>query len=78
MNRQFRIAAGLLAIVAAVELASLAPAFARGGAANLMNSPGYQRRLQESRQAYTRAYTAPQTVYPARKWRHRHWRRHRR
>jgi hypothetical protein len=24
--------------------------FARGGAANIMNSPGYQRRLQESRQ----------------------------
>jgi hypothetical protein len=26
------------------------PVFARGGAANIMNSPGYQRRLQESRQ----------------------------
>ncbi|UFZ06485.1 hypothetical protein LQG66_09390 [Bradyrhizobium ontarionense] len=26
------------------------PVLARGAAANLMNSPGYQRRLQESRQ----------------------------
>jgi hypothetical protein len=26
------------------------PALARGGGANIMNSPGYQRRLQESRQ----------------------------
>jgi len=30
--------------------ASPAPSFARGGAPNLMDSPGYQRRLQESRQ----------------------------
>ncbi|EKS28695.1 hypothetical protein [Afipia felis] len=31
-------------------LANLSPCFARGGAPNLMDSPGYQRRLQESRQ----------------------------
>jgi hypothetical protein len=31
-------------------LVSTEPVFARGGAANIMNSPGYQRRLQESRQ----------------------------
>jgi len=31
-------------------LANSAPSFARGGAPNLMDSPGYQRRLQESRQ----------------------------
>ena len=49
-------------------------AFARGGAANLMNSPGYQRRLQESRQEYSKAYTKPPSVYPGRKWRHRAWR----
>jgi hypothetical protein len=34
-----------MAIVALSE-----PVLARGGAANIMNSPGYQRRLQESRQ----------------------------
>jgi len=50
-------------------------AFARGGAANLMSSPGYQRRLQESRQEYSRAYTTAPSVHPGRKWRHRAWRR---
>ena len=35
---------------ALVALANLSPCFARGGAPNLMDSPGYQRRLQESRQ----------------------------
>ncbi len=39
------IAATTLAMVSASE-----PVFARGAAANIMNSPGYQRRLQESRQ----------------------------
>jgi hypothetical protein len=37
------------AIVLAMLVAS-EPGFARGGAASIMNSPGYQRRLQESRQ----------------------------
>jgi len=37
------------AIVLAMVVAS-DPAFARGAAASIMNSPGYQRRLQESRQ----------------------------
>lgn len=77
MTRQLKIAAALLAVFAAVELSSLAPAFARGGGANLMNSPGYQRRLQESRQEYSRAYTQSLGVYPGRKWRHRVWRRER-
>jgi hypothetical protein len=39
-----------------------------------MSSPGYQRRLQESRQEYSKAYTQPPSVYPGRKWRHRAWR----
>ncbi|CCD96937.1 conserved exported hypothetical protein [Bradyrhizobium sp. ORS 375] len=39
------ITATVLAMVSASE-----PVFARGAAANIMNSPGYQRRLQESRQ----------------------------
>ncbi|WP_157169991.1 hypothetical protein [Afipia clevelandensis] len=71
-----KFAAVLLVVFATVELSNLAPAFARGGAANLMSSPGYQRRLQESRQDYQRAYTTPPAVYPGRKWRHRVWRRH--
>lgn len=71
MTGKTRLALMLLSLVALVEL-SAAQAFARGGAANLLNSPGYQRRLQESRQEYLRATTAPPVVYPARKWRHRH------
>ncbi|WP_316173999.1 MULTISPECIES: hypothetical protein [unclassified Bradyrhizobium] len=38
-------AASALAMMMASE-----PALARGAAASIMNSPGYQRRLQESRQ----------------------------
>ena len=63
----------LFAVVfaAIVAFAWVDEAFARGGAANLMSSPGYQRRLQESRQEYSKAYTTPPSVYPGRKWRHR-------
>lgn len=39
-------------------------ALARGGAANTMDSPGYQRRLQESRQQLQQPYTTPPAVYP--------------
>ena len=67
--------------VALLESICAGEAFARGGGANLMNSPGYQRALKESRERYQRAYTQPYTtppaVYPGRKWRHRSWR-HRR
>jgi len=43
---------GGLAVVAAFAaiLMMSEPVFARGGAASIMDSPGYQRRLQESRQ----------------------------
>jgi hypothetical protein len=42
---------GGLAVVAAfaATLVMSEPVFARGGAASIMDSPGYQRRLQESR-----------------------------
>jgi hypothetical protein len=39
-----------LAPIAVAIAASSEPVLARGGAGNIMNSPGYQRRLQESRQ----------------------------
>lgn len=47
-------------------------AFARGGGSNFMNSPGYQRRLQESRGQVTNQsgslFSTPQfSPYPARK-----------
>ena len=47
MKMKFSLA--VMAIVVAI-LGSSAPVFARGGAASITNSPGYQRRLQESRQ----------------------------
>jgi hypothetical protein len=43
MTTFLRCAAALIVLLAATEV------FARGGAASIMNSPGYQRRLQESR-----------------------------
>jgi hypothetical protein len=42
-------AAALVVLIVAAEFAGGSAAQARGGAANIMNSPGYQRRLQESR-----------------------------
>ena len=63
----------LLLAVAAIAMAvagSSEPVFARGGgAANIMNSPGYQRRLQESRQQLS-PNVQPSSVY-RRKARHR-------
>jgi len=63
----------VLALLGFAALAgfSAAPAHARGGGANLLNSPGYQRALEESRKARVQAYTTPPAVYPGRKWRHR-------
>jgi predicted PurR-regulated permease PerM len=56
----------LSAACAALALVAFAsgPAFARGGAPNIMDSPGYQRRLQESRQQLQQPYTTPPAVYP--------------
>lgn len=63
-------------LVAAFALSDATPASARGGgAANIMDSPGYQRALQESRKryrdSYSQPYTQPPAVYPRKKWRHR-------
>jgi hypothetical protein len=43
MNRYLKCAAAMVVLLTTTE------AFARGGASSMMNSPGYQRRLQESR-----------------------------
>jgi hypothetical protein len=58
------------AIVLAMLVAS-EPGFARGGAASIMNSPGYQRRLQESRQQLAQPVLQPSPAVPH-KPRHRH------
>jgi len=56
----------LSAACAALALLAIdtGPAFARGGAATIMDSPGYQRRLQESREQLREPYTTPPAVYP--------------
>jgi hypothetical protein len=62
------------AIVLAMVMAS-EPGFARGGAASIMNSPGYQRRLQESRQQLAQPQSPQldlQSSPAHRKVRHRH------
>ena len=64
------------AAIATAVLGSSAPGFARGGAANIMNSPGYQRRLQESRQPDSRPYVQTLAIDP-RKKRHHHHHHHR-
>ncbi|MDO9564522.1 MAG: hypothetical protein Q7J60_23110 [Bradyrhizobium sp.] len=71
MNKFLKYAAALLVLLTASE------AFARGGAAaSIMSSPGYQRRLQESRgyvpnQSGSVLPTRPARVHPPKK-RHRH------
>ena len=70
MKNSLKLLLALGATAMAVAVSS-EPVLARGGAAaNIMNSPGYQRRLQESRQQL------PAGVQPSstsrRKWRHRH------
>jgi hypothetical protein len=52
-----------LAAMAMAVAGSSQPVFARGGgAANIMNSPGYQRRLQESRQQLSPS-VQPSSIY---------------
>jgi hypothetical protein len=62
------LALGATAIVVAV---SSEPLLARGGGAgNILNSPGYQRRLQESRQQLSQPGVQPSSTH-RRKLRHR-------
>jgi hypothetical protein len=64
----------LLLTAAAITIAvvfSSEPTFARGGPANIMSSPGYQRRLQESRQQLSQLDPQPSSAV-------RHKSRHRR
>jgi hypothetical protein len=68
MRSRAKLAAALLVLIGALEFSNVAAALARGGAASIMNSPGYQRRLQESRQQYSRSYVQ----HPRKKWHHRH------
>jgi len=58
-----------LATLATAAAVSSEPLFARGGAPSILNSPGYQRRLQESRQQLSPS-VQPSATH-RRKWRHR-------
>ena len=70
MNNSLKWLLTSAAIAAAIGISS-EPGFARGGAASIMNSPGYQRRLQESRQQPSQADLQTATPHKARH-RHRH------
>jgi hypothetical protein len=59
-----------IAAIATMMLEAGAPVFARGGAASIMNSPGYQRRLQESRQQASDLQ--PASLHRGHMARHRH------
>ena len=77
MNKRLSYAAGLAVLLAIAEIVATSAAFARGGAANIMNSPGYQRRLQESRGYVTNQSgsilpSLPSRVYHGRRWKRRH------
>jgi hypothetical protein len=65
-----------LCLIIAVGTAALAlvsePLLARGGAASIMNSPGYQRRLQESRQQLPQSGAATAVVVRKKSHHHRH------
>jgi len=54
IRKTLAVAATVLVVVVASE-----PGFARGGAPSIMNSPGYQRRLQESRQQLAQPVVQP-------------------
>jgi hypothetical protein len=60
-----------LTVIATLGAVSSEPVLARGGAASIMNSPGYQRRLQESRQQLPPADLQPISAV-RHKSRHRH------
>jgi len=68
MKHSLTFAAIVLAMIVASE-----PGLARGGAASIMNSPGYQRRLQESRQQLAQPSPQPSpAIHPKSRHRHRH------
>jgi hypothetical protein len=62
-----------IAAIVAATVVSSESVFARGGGAgSILNSPGYQRRLQESRQQLSQPDVQPSSTN-RRKSRHRHW-----
>ncbi len=71
MKKSLQLLFLLVAATTTAIVVSSEPVFARGGAPNIMNSPGYQRRLQESRQQVSQPDVQPPSTH-RHKWRHRH------
>jgi hypothetical protein len=69
MKTSLRLSLALAAIAATIA-GSSAPVLARGGAASIMNSPGYQRRLQESRQQVSQPDLQSSSAYRGHTSRH--------
>ena len=63
MKRRTGLAAALLVLLGTSEFSGMEQAVARGGAASIMGSPGYQRRLQESRKQLSRPHLELRTAY---------------
>ncbi|CAN5513943.1 hypothetical protein BH11PSE4_BH11PSE4_30500 [soil metagenome] len=80
MNRFGKQAMAMAIALAIIECAGISAASARGGGSNFMNSPGYQRRLQESRgyvtdqsgSLFASPARAPAPAVRVRKHRHHH------
>jgi len=64
----------ILVVASAIALMRYTPASARGAAPGIMNSPGYQRALEESRRRYrleVQPSVRPQPAHPRKKKHHR-------
>jgi hypothetical protein len=70
MKHFLKLSLATAAMATAVAVSS-EPLLARGGGGNIMNSPGYQRRLQESRQQLSQPPVQMSSAH-RRRWRHRH------
>jgi hypothetical protein len=65
MMTHLRSAGALLLLLGVPVLLNVSPASARGGGSNIMNSPGYQRALQESRKQYQPSAVQPHVPSPS-------------
>jgi hypothetical protein len=76
MKKFLKCAAALIALVTTAEFVGASSAHARGGGSSIMNSPGYQRRLQESRGYVVNqsgsVFATPPPGPKGNKWRRRH------
>lgn len=64
MTTYLRLAAAALLLLGGSVLPKISPASARGGGSNILNSPGYQRALEESRKQYQQSAVQPNAPSP--------------